>query len=291
MTVPVIAAWACLALFIATGLITLLALLGRVRLGGGSREDHRYFVRRLFNALIIETVAIGVSAFAVSVSGASAVPNVVPAPNVTETPSLPQGKTKEFELLRDMSVWDLRAWKAVPQGKENDRVSPAHYLNYLHIRKRLPADVYVAHYATSGAAIDLRCLTHTGKVSRRMSGPVHQDEKEYAIEIDVQHVAVGQEFLVVVEGTYWNAFQKPTETASTYTDSDIASIGELGMIVLFPPDKPFTSLTRSDVDSQTGVSREVRTPNVFYRDPRGQYLHWSVTTRNPNHHYQVAWSW
>lgn len=62
MDVSNVVIWCCAILFVITALITVLALIGRVKLGG-TRQDHSYYLKKLFHILIIETALAGVAAF------------------------------------------------------------------------------------------------------------------------------------------------------------------------------------------------------------------------------------
>ena len=282
--------WVCVSVFAVTAAITLLALTGRMKLGDGSPADHRYYLRRLFGALILQVAVVSVAAFSDTIGkGRSGLPAVVPPKEPVIVDSLPAPSSAEFELLRDMSLWDLRAWREVPPNRNDDRISPAHYLNYLHVRKRVPVNTYTAHYSTGGAAIDLRSITHASE-SFREASPQHPGEHNYAVKIDVSGVPVGQEFLIVIEATYWNGFQGQLQSASTYTDNDIGDLGELGMIVLFPEGKPFQDVRRVEV-SEDRTERDYRQSDTFYADRDGRFIYWDVRTRQPNKHYKLTWKW
>ena len=56
--------WACVAVFIATAIVTLLALVGYTKLGGGDGSRHDFYLKALFAALILEVVGISVTAYA-----------------------------------------------------------------------------------------------------------------------------------------------------------------------------------------------------------------------------------
>ncbi|MBR0903445.1 hypothetical protein [Bradyrhizobium liaoningense] len=55
--------WACVGVFVSTAVITLLALVGAIRLGGAEIKDHNFYLRKLFYALILEVIASGVLVF------------------------------------------------------------------------------------------------------------------------------------------------------------------------------------------------------------------------------------
>jgi hypothetical protein len=87
--------WACIAVFIATAIITLLALVGRVTLGGGDGSKHHFYLNALFAALILEVVGISVAAYASAVKG---------SPPAQEL-ALYQG------IVRDIETYTLRSLK------------------------------------------------------------------------------------------------------------------------------------------------------------------------------------
>lgn len=60
--------WTFIFVVITTAVITFLALLGMVRLGGGDGSQHDYYLRKLFEALIIEVLVVAVGAFSVNLT-------------------------------------------------------------------------------------------------------------------------------------------------------------------------------------------------------------------------------
>lgn len=55
--------WTCVAAFISTAIITVLALIGVVKLGGAGADEHRYYLKRLFVVLVLEVVANSLAVF------------------------------------------------------------------------------------------------------------------------------------------------------------------------------------------------------------------------------------
>ena len=64
MTAITILVWTCVFVFVLTCLLTLLGLVGILRLGGGDGTRHDFYLRWLFRILLVEIVAVGVSVFA-----------------------------------------------------------------------------------------------------------------------------------------------------------------------------------------------------------------------------------
>lgn len=204
---------------------------------------------------------------------------------------LPQTNTEGYVILKDISIFDLRGWKQVPAEMKDSRFSPANYINYLHIKKISIEDSMYAHYSTSGSGIDLRCITQNYKIYEQIENSSHSEEKNYGISIDISNIPLEQEFLVVIEATYWNGFQNITEeTATTYTDNNVKGLDELDLIILLPYDKPFKSINRfvgegNELLSYTGVER-------FSTDAlNNRFIFWNIRDLRPNSHYSIKWSW
>lgn len=79
MNAHVVIIWTCVLVFIATAVITLLALTGKIQLGGGRGRQHNYYLRRLFGALILEIVASAVAIFALHQPHSMFVPSPPPS--------------------------------------------------------------------------------------------------------------------------------------------------------------------------------------------------------------------
>lgn len=55
--------WTCVVIFISTAVVTFLALLGKITLGGDGRARHHYYLGRLFTVIIVEVSIASVLAF------------------------------------------------------------------------------------------------------------------------------------------------------------------------------------------------------------------------------------
>ena len=217
---------------------------------------------------------------------------VVPDTVKQAVSDLPKANSQDFNLLKDISIFDLRGWKPVSMDDvKSVKVSPANYINYLHLIKTVDTDKFIAHYSTSGYDIDLRCITHNYKAFVQTSGEVqHDGEKNYGIEIDVSNIPLNQEFLIVIEATYWNGFSNIVkETASTYTDKEVSNLTELGLIVLLPYDKPVKEVNK--FYSEGGIMKEFREESKFYIDKNKRFIYWSLNKPRPDTHYEIDWTW
>ncbi len=122
-----------------------------------------------------------------------------------------------------------------------------------------------------------------------MSDPVAT--KSYSLEVDVRAVPLDREFMIVIEGTYWNSFQNLfKETAGTYIDPDGEHLEELALIVLFPESKPFKEYQRLTGDEDT-ENMPYRGEDSFYADTGRRFIYWSIKERQVGRHYVVEWTW
>ena len=219
---------------------------------------------------------------------------VVPLQNSNLVKKLPEESNEDlYELIKDISIFDLRQWKQTPDSLKNTRYSPANYTNYLHLRKTKPLDKIVIHYGTSGTAIDMRCITNAFEFYQKDKPTIHDSisYKEYALVVDIGAMPLNKEFLIVVEATYWNGFSSMnSEDASTYTDEEIHGLDELGLIVFFPESKPFKDY--QFLDKKNGGNEDsYRGTQSFYADINKKFIYWSIKDRQPDHHYRLKWNW
>lgn len=223
-------------------------------------------------------------------------PPLVPQATVHVSQSLPKPVEGDFLTLRDISIWDLRGWQQVPEDKRNERYSPTSYTNYLHVKKlRKNADYYIAHYETdTGPVVDIRCLTHKFEPLTTNEFASHKGgAKTTVLKIDVSKEIENQEFLIVIEATYWNEFQAASARVETYTDRDIAEMQELGTLVLFPEMKPFkeSSLYYRSNDTNEEHNEMFRDAHKLYLDKSKSFIYWSILEIRSDHHYTLEWRW
>lgn len=221
---------------------------------------------------------------------------VVPAQTPISVDKLPSDNNNDdYQLIKDISIFDLRNWKFTPDSLNDRRNSPVNYINYLHVKKLKAVNYITAHYSTTGYCIDMRCITHPAPVFVKKEKPdkFHErpTDQEYAIQIDVSKVEVGKEFLVVVEATYWNSFNDTIlGDASTYTDKEVNGMEELGLIVFFPNKKPFSELSYFNTP-ESGVETFYLSNSTTFPDVNKKFIYWSIKERQPNNHYTVKWKW
>jgi hypothetical protein len=197
-------------------------------------------------------------------------------------------------VLQDVSVFDLRFWKPGPAGDTLTRTSPVNYSDYLRLTKTRDTDRFVGHYSTSGSAIDFRCITHACHVVRCIAAACieHPGERQYALVADVSKEIPGQEFLLLIEATYWNGFPtSSTESAQTYTDRDVDRLTDLRLDVVLPDEKPFTGFDLFSSETGSAAEQRYERSQDLVADPSRHVLQWRISDLRPHHHYRLAWHW
>jgi hypothetical protein len=266
-------------------------------LSGESRNELKVTWIQVIGGIVAAVIiAIGSYLTGVGAQPNSAQPGPsVPPAEATEVPVLPQRPPANiYTVFKDISIFDLRSWRPMQDTsrRKDGRISPVNYTNYLHVKKLVEVDTFTAHYATSGSAIDLRCITHKDTVFVDKNSVHHKGAIEYAVQVDISEVPVNEEFLIVIEGTYWNGFRDiQSETASTYTDLQTAGLKELGLVVFLPTDKPFES---TEIYRQVGKNpTELVTHDIgtLYRDESKLFVYWNVGNIKPDTHYTIKWDW
>jgi hypothetical protein len=83
--------WTCVFVLVATAIVTLLALVGCVRLGGGDGSKHDFYLRALFGALILEIIGVSITVYASSIKDQpnfSGTNSIAPGAGATPPPLL-----------------------------------------------------------------------------------------------------------------------------------------------------------------------------------------------------------
>ena len=134
---------------------------------------------------------------------------LTPVEAATIVPTLADPEYDGVEILKDVRIIDLRGRVPVPpEKKTSDRISSATWVRYIHIKKLKERNFVEFESATTGAGIDARSLTHKYELITTKQPHFHGSAqvKPTVLKIDISNERVGQEFLVINEMTYWNAF-------------------------------------------------------------------------------------
>jgi hypothetical protein len=215
---------------------------------------------------------------------------VTPAQAATIVPTLADPTYDGVEIMKDVKIIDLRGRVPVPpEKKTSDKISSATWVRYTLMKKLKEKHFVEFESATTGAGIDARSLTHAYELITTKQPHFHGglQVKPVVLKIDISNEPVGQEFLVINEMTYWNAF--------TGEDADWAAMHrvqneEIAMVVLFPEGKPVQSY--EFLHYKQGMQPEpFRGSHKFYVSNNKLVLFWGPEDLKRDSVYQVRWRW
>lgn len=229
------------------------------------------------------------------VVGAAAL-QVVPQPPdsaVKRVDHLPPPNYEALVFLKDIRVVDLRARRTIPESMKNKPFSPATLTRYTLVRKTKQMDKIRFQFATTGVGISPRCLTHPFKLYTVIKPDIHGGrklKKNYEVEVDVSAVPVGQEFLIIIEATYWNGFRgEESEWASIKAQN--TSTEEIGLLVLFPEGKPYKHYNLLFYPHGSDEKRVFRGESVLFPSETQQTLYWKIPNPLADYAYELDWTW
>lgn len=232
------------------------------------------------------------SARLISPSGASA--HTVPPPDKYEKVSeLPDPSYEGFLFLKDIRVLDLRSRRVAPEEKKSSKYSPATWTRYTLLRKLLPERKHLEfEFATSGVDIHPRCLTHEYTLLKSEGPHYHGNinlKNTWHVRVDVERVKPDTDFFVITEATYWNAFQGKQSDWAALAVNETAEV--IGIIILFPDDKPFKDISLSSGPHKTKNLKPFQGPSTQIRSENNQVFVWKIDNPKVGYTYQVDWKW
>jgi len=215
---------------------------------------------------------------------------VTPAAIPTIVGTLPDPEYDGVEMLKDVRIIDLRGRVPVPpEKKASDKISSATWVRYTSMKKLKEKNFVEFEFATTGAGIDARSLTHRYELITTKQPHFHGSVrvKPIVLKIDISNEPIGREFLILNEMTYWNAFTgEETDWAAMHRVQN----EEAAMVVLFPENKPVKS--HEFLQYKQGMQPEpFRGRHRSYVSENGLVLFWGPEDLKRDSVYQIRWRW
>jgi hypothetical protein len=292
--------WLTNGAFLLGWLLGIFLIVWTVIKGGGSEGEAKiklfgldlHVTGRAVVQVVLGAVLIVLPLIIANVVRAQVVP---PQPSVTTVDRISDPDHSAFVFLHDVSVLDLRGSTAHPLLKHinKTKTNPATLINTMLIRKTKAADTISFTYATSGT-LSARCLTHTCELRRAVQSDQHASgdlTETWELTAKITDVAPGQEFTLITEVTYWNAFDSAAKQwFATYANSQ-SEPEDLSMVLLFPENKPFT---RYDLYQYAhgSTQRQTATGNTRVIPGAGHLaLYWEIFQAQSNDTYEAHWDY
>ena len=200
---------------------------------------------------------------------------------------------QEFEVRKDVRVFDLRSREDVPESRKAEKISRVLQTRYTLLKKIARTKYIRYRFATTGADVEARCLTHeysASQLSDLKLQTVNQARdltKILELRIDVSDEPVGEEFLIINEAHYWNAFQgEDVEWAGAITQY---KTHELGLLLLFGNGNTYEHIAKYGTPGDSKAKKRFRGKDREYHSP--QSLYWVIKEPEPNITYEIEWRW
>src|SRR5260370_2616142 len=264
---------------------------GKIKLGNW---EFQFTGRAIFQLFI----AVLLIAFPVLLSAAARTSSTAPTPLSYEKVSkIPEPSYAAFRFLRDTSILDLRGASRgallshLPLiGKKSN---PVNLTDTMAIRKVNATDVISFTYGTSGT-LDIRCLNRNCKLRTATEKDEHSSgelKQTWDATSDVSDVPVGDEFEIIVEATYWNAFDTPQKQWYATYANEQTEPETVATLLLFPTDKPFGeySLLAYPHGSTQGKLLSATSKIVSASDKLS--LYWEIPNAQGIQTYEIHWKY
>lgn len=261
----------------------------------------QYMVFRVVLALATAGVAVNFPGFLevrvpnwIKAGGALAVFVVVffynPAALVADPEPAPLGDFEVYSLDRKL---DLARWQFVPELNKEDRLSAAFWSDTYKVRRLRPtARQFTVRHASSGApAPEFASPTHhltVEETKERPQGGPRPKLRIFDITVDVSGEPIGEWFDLVINATYWNAFNNAEDG---WAGLPIVHPTQQAVFeISFPTTKPVSSWERRRGSRDTATS-DLVTDNAITVEEDGSRLRWKIEAPELNWVYKIIWEW
>lgn len=243
--------------------------------------------------LVVGGLMVGSPLIAAAAQQSSVTPFEPPQPAM-RVQKVPEPNYTSFIFTSDLSVLDLRnsfeqPWYTQLPGSSRGqgthiRIRPATLTNTMVVKKVAPADFIYIKYSTSGS-LDLRCLTHP------YTTQLSENSDEGQIIADVRSVGVGEEFTIITEVTYWNAFRgKEGDDFTTYTHNQQNTPENISLAIIFPDEHPFKSIDMLEQPPNANTMRKASS-GTSWPSPGNETFYWATRTSGGEWFFTAKWGW
>jgi hypothetical protein len=201
-----------------------------------------------------------------------------------------------FDLISDRKVVDFRLWKRLTDQEMAQKCSPVTWTRVVSAIKRSAANEIRFQFSTSGLGIDFRCRERKCLIEERAPEPtanMQGIQKTYHVVVDVSDIAIGKEFSVVIESTYWNAFQR--EQTSNVTMRAHGPIKSMSMALILPLEdgKPpfYSHILEVKAPGEAARHRWDKRGGVHLVDSTKSWIYWEVKNPTVGEFYILGWQW
>ena len=199
---------------------------------------------------------------------------------------------KDFTILDDDRVFDLRMWKQVPDSEFHELASAVVTTDYIRLKKTGPATTFDRDEKTSGRDVFLDCLSPLPSKVIGQTGEIlvgADRMKVRRLSVDVSKMPIGDELEVRYSTTRWNSLQSESEL--WHGIEGYAGSFKVSMLVVFPENKPYTTYRLMVSRKGRDTPRAYEGRKILLEDDERKWLYWEVPNPEPGQVYRLHWTW
>ena len=220
--------------------------------------------------------------------------SIVPMPiEYIKVPEAAEPTYEGFHLLKDIRVIDLRSRIPVPEDKKGEEYSSVTWTRYTLLKKLSAGRTFVDfEFHTTGVALYARSLTHEYDLWKLTKPHFHGKIKmkhRWYVHVDVKDVKTNQDFVIINEATYWNAFSGEKKEWAVIVVTDETDV--IAMVIMFPEDKPFKNFTLYAYPHGSRELKQFRGKSTVVPSENHQVLLWRIENPKKRYAYQLNWTW
>ncbi len=257
-----------------------------------------FLIASVFSYAVFEgrEISVGKEGITIEPGEFSRPPSIVPDPIAYKVaPTLPEPDYKNFHILKDVRIIDLRSHRLVPAHKKDEKYSPVTWSRYTLMEKNTESSApLVFEFGTSGVDLSPRCLTHEYQLVKSTGPHFHGKtnlKNTWHVQVDVSDEKLFRPFLVITEATYWNAFNEKDKEWAAMVAQENTVTDELVMIILFPKKRTFHKLIRYAYQHKEEERKQFRGTDTVIPSKNGQVLLWRIKNPVPGYVYEAHWDW
>jgi hypothetical protein len=206
----------------------------------------------------------------------------------TSKPAMP---TPAFEVVSNVTTFDLTLWKQTTEGQIDRKISKAVTSTELEVRRLRDDVVIFPHRIASTSQIDPEYSSQTHSVSIEQAfGHMSENMLAWWLVFKVDKEPLYEPFHLQFNTVAWNSFQGKTKDWAAV--SVIHPTRVIRMAIDFPPAKPCTRFELAEYPRQERAKRE-EYPNMSsaaISDEGGKFT-WVITAPKLDFVYRVDWNW
>jgi hypothetical protein len=185
---------------------------------------------------------------------------------------------------------DLRKWKPVPKGKENEMISKEMTSTSLKLRRLDPQVKNYTYMISTDAALEPAVAYSPAdhfRIERFPDGD-KGSAAAWKLVIDVSPFKLNEPFDLKYDSVFWNTFQSVNEWTAIHA---LHPTKILTLEIYFPDSKPVKTYDLYIYNRTTGSKEPFVEERIISLSVDAKHLIWRINDPTPNRGFRLDWEW